>query len=381
MVNLVDPLHTLEIVLGEAITTADCDVVCSYADVGNNQFFLGSANLVTNGTTPVTVVAGPALSTGRQVKEVTVYNADTVPHAVTLQLNNGSAIRIIQQDSIIPGARFTYSPEGATVERLAALLMESGVASKISTLPAFDLAAPPDGSEKFPIVEAGATSAATLGQFYALFANWLNYVATNPLDAPSVTDPGGDFQLTAGAGGATSGAGGAVGITSGSAAAGNSGPVNIASGAASGTRGDIFLDAPAVRAPVGQTLYFASAIPTGATASGSVGFETADTTGGSGASGDIFIGTSDAGGQAGSISLYAGASHGANLQGGSFFLTAGDARTGNANGGDVLLAAGFGIGTGVTGLVMITGLPTAAPATSGALWRDAGAGNVIKCVP
>jgi hypothetical protein len=33
------------------------------------------------------------------------------------------------------------------------------------------------------------------------------------------------------------------------------------------------------------------------------------------------------------------------------------------------------------GLVILDGLPTSAPGTSGALWRDAGAGNVVKAVP
>ena len=33
------------------------------------------------------------------------------------------------------------------------------------------------------------------------------------------------------------------------------------------------------------------------------------------------------------------------------------------------------------GNVIVSGLPTSAPATSGALWRDAANGNVIKIVP
>jgi hypothetical protein len=33
------------------------------------------------------------------------------------------------------------------------------------------------------------------------------------------------------------------------------------------------------------------------------------------------------------------------------------------------------------GNVIVSGLPTSAPATSGALWRDAANGNVLKVVP
>jgi hypothetical protein len=52
-------------------------------------------------------------------------------------------------------------------------------------------------------------------------------------------------------------------------------------------------------------------------------------------------------------------------------------------GGGVELICGTGVRLTIngTGDVILNGLPTVAPTTPGALWRDAGAGNVIKQVP
>jgi hypothetical protein len=76
----------------------------------------------------------------------------------------------------------------------------------------------------------------------------------------------------------------------------------------------------------------------------------------------------------------AGVGNGADLSlsaGGSF---------GAGNGGNVNISTGSAGGTRGNIvldalLVVLVGLPTVAPATSGAVWRDAGAGNVLKAVP
>ena len=56
------------------------------------------------------------------------------------------------------------------------------------------------------------------------------------------------------------------------------------------TFGSIILNAPIVTAPVGQTLYFASATPPDTTASGDVGMESADTQASGGNSGHPGLG-------------------------------------------------------------------------------------------
>lgn len=65
----------------------------------------GSNDGVTNNTTAVTVVAGPAASTTRMVpaRAISLYNADTVAMVGKFQLNNNSTIRIIKAFEIPPG--------------------------------------------------------------------------------------------------------------------------------------------------------------------------------------------------------------------------------------------------------------------------------------
>jgi hypothetical protein len=109
VVNLVSIADSLEIVLGEAKTTNDCDIVASYADVPNS-FELGKNNLKSNGTTAVTVAAAPVGGVQRQVKEITLFNNDTVTHLVTLRLNNAGTFYIIKQQSIGVGGQFIYAP-------------------------------------------------------------------------------------------------------------------------------------------------------------------------------------------------------------------------------------------------------------------------------
>lgn len=112
--NLDTTLKVLQIVLGEAKTTNDCDVTTSYADSTTSSFTLGNNNVKSNGTTVVTVVAAPGDSaTQRQVKEVRLFNNDTVSHTVTLQLFDGTSTWIIAPGkmSVPVNGAFIYTPE------------------------------------------------------------------------------------------------------------------------------------------------------------------------------------------------------------------------------------------------------------------------------
>lgn len=114
--NLDTTLKVLQIVLGEAKTTNDCDITTSYADSTSSSFTLGNNNVKSNGTTVVTVVAAPGDSaTQRQVKEVRLFNNDTVSHTVTLQLYDGTSTWIIGpgKQTVPGGASFIYTPDSA----------------------------------------------------------------------------------------------------------------------------------------------------------------------------------------------------------------------------------------------------------------------------
>lgn len=96
--------------------------------------------------------------------------------------------------------------------------------------------------------------------------------------------------------------------------------------------------------------------------------------GSGGASGAFIVAGGDGAGGGGDVSVLGGDSSGGDA--GNVFLTGGAGPSGL--GGDVTLEAGQG---GTDGNIILSNLPTAAPGVSGALWRDAGAGNVVKCVP
>ena len=357
------------------------------------------------------------------------------------------------------------------------VLLESGTAGlKISRLPAFNASMPALGTELVPIVEGGATTAIQLGQLYRYSVQWLDLVATNPLDAiggsgaagrevylqagngdgvgagggsfvyggaGGATGVGGEVQLLGGSGGSASGDGGAVVVQGGDSrstggaitilagagdtdggginvltgegagisgtvwvqsgplypainagntgdafifsgeAAGNSGAAGVGTGGANGTSGDVnmstgtsatgasgnilMLTGNANGADAGGLYYIGGLVASGNGAGGSLIFSGGQGSG-TGAGGRMQFGAGDSGtgatGNGGAVDLVSGASHAT-----------------NGNGGDITLTTGAGNGTGHRGLVVLNGLPTAAPATSGAIWRDAGAGNVIKCVP
>lgn len=103
---------SIQIILGEAKTTNDCDITASFADSVSGTTFVPAANdLTSNGTTAVTVVAAPASSTQRSVQEIRLHNNDTVTHTVTLRLDNSGTFRTVMVRTIPAGSDFLYAPD------------------------------------------------------------------------------------------------------------------------------------------------------------------------------------------------------------------------------------------------------------------------------
>ena len=108
----------LQIVLGEAQTTNPCPVVTSWAGMSLATWYGGNTNINSNGTAPVTVVAAPVAGLSIDVREVRLFNADTVSHTVTLQLYDGTNTWPIApaKVSVPANGSFVYTPEaGVTV--------------------------------------------------------------------------------------------------------------------------------------------------------------------------------------------------------------------------------------------------------------------------
>jgi hypothetical protein len=101
---------SLQVLLEGAITTAQLEWTLSAVEMSAG-FQLTSVianDGVTNGTTAVEVLAAPAATSVRQVKLLTVYNADTVAAVVVIRLNHGGAFRRLARETLAPGETLHY---------------------------------------------------------------------------------------------------------------------------------------------------------------------------------------------------------------------------------------------------------------------------------
>lgn len=90
----------------------------------------GNTHGALNGTTPVDIVAAPAASTQRLVRNVTFYNRDTAAVTITLRLDDGGTERWLDTQIVQPGEAWLYSVVqvlDATSKKLEALM--SGAAA------------------------------------------------------------------------------------------------------------------------------------------------------------------------------------------------------------------------------------------------------------
>lgn len=129
--NLTSQTQSLQIVLGEAKTTSDCDITASWAEMTIGTMLLQNSALKSNGTSAVTVVSAPAhAQTWEQVKEVRLHNNDTVIHKVSVLLNVSGTTFIVLQSSVAAGGDFVYTPEVA-----AAPAAQASVTDGTTTVP------------------------------------------------------------------------------------------------------------------------------------------------------------------------------------------------------------------------------------------------------
>lgn len=63
---------------------------------------------VSNNTTAVVLLAAPAAGLSRQIKLVTIYNADTVAATVCPQLRSGANVRRLPKQVLQPGESYLY---------------------------------------------------------------------------------------------------------------------------------------------------------------------------------------------------------------------------------------------------------------------------------
>lgn len=105
---------SIQFVLGAAATTNELPCVTSWADITTSTFTPGSTDTQSNDMTAVTIVAAPASSTQRQVKTISIYNADTVAAEVTVGFNNNSTIRTLVDLTLQPGQTLQFAENAWT---------------------------------------------------------------------------------------------------------------------------------------------------------------------------------------------------------------------------------------------------------------------------
>jgi hypothetical protein len=103
-------LKSIEVILGGAHTTNALDVTADYADYNDDEFTPGSNNTTTNGATAVTAVIAPAAGLFRHVKQVRVFNNDTIAQTVTIRLYNSltNVYAVLEKEEVAVGGLLIY---------------------------------------------------------------------------------------------------------------------------------------------------------------------------------------------------------------------------------------------------------------------------------
>lgn len=105
---LLTNLQSLQAVLASAVATTQ-PVFCTYwADHTATAFTPEPLTGTANGTTAVTIVAAPASGTKRQVKEVSLYNADSASVTATIRINDNGTNRTLRVVTLLPGETLQF---------------------------------------------------------------------------------------------------------------------------------------------------------------------------------------------------------------------------------------------------------------------------------
>jgi hypothetical protein len=113
MIILDSATKSVEVLLNGTVTTNQFDFVTSWVDIIGGppptSFLSGGNDGTTNNTTAVSIVPAPGALTQRQVKIITVYNADTASAIVTVRYKNGASTRKICVVTLVPGSTLFYT--------------------------------------------------------------------------------------------------------------------------------------------------------------------------------------------------------------------------------------------------------------------------------
>ena len=103
--------NELRIQLTESAVSGQIHTHCVYADAdhNNNTFNESSHQDSSNGTNYHTILTAPALGVNRIVKEMYLFNADTVEHGFIMWVSYSGSSYAIFRETLKPGETFTFN--------------------------------------------------------------------------------------------------------------------------------------------------------------------------------------------------------------------------------------------------------------------------------
>jgi len=122
---------SIVVAMSGAAATTNPDFTAAWADDTGSAFTEGASDGALNGTSSVTLVAAPASSTRRVIKNITIENKDTAAVTLTISYNNNSTLRVIAKVTLNVGDTWTtdgtFDTNGSFKQTLGTVNLSSGV--------------------------------------------------------------------------------------------------------------------------------------------------------------------------------------------------------------------------------------------------------------
>lgn len=113
MILLTSTVRKLEAVLGDA-TTTEWPMIVHYVDVRaqTQQTGFGCKITNTNDTTTVEICSAPISGVTRVIRSISIWNADTTAHAITIKLDDDGTDYTIFKATLSAGDQAYYEDRG-----------------------------------------------------------------------------------------------------------------------------------------------------------------------------------------------------------------------------------------------------------------------------
>lgn len=107
---LLNSTDTLQVLLAGTVAADQAVLYAAFSDIATDgsAFAPGNSSGLTNNTTAVSWVASPIAGNVRQVKYLSLYNADTAAITATVRVNDGTNTRILVKFTLSAGERVAY---------------------------------------------------------------------------------------------------------------------------------------------------------------------------------------------------------------------------------------------------------------------------------